>query len=102
MSAADINAQFHGGTFTYARQLEGEHAPKQVVATARAGDLFATINDIPAGSASACAIALPELNDNETERKLTANLDKLQMICALIPPQADVVTIEVPPLPRLD
>jgi len=85
-----------------ARQLEGEHAPKPVVAAARAGDLFATMTEVPEGVASACALGLPDLSDQELERKLLSHLDRLQMICVPIPARTEVVVIEVPPLPRLD
>jgi hypothetical protein len=102
MSALALNQQFRSGSSRMARQLEGEHAPKQVVAAARPGDLFATMTEGPEGTASACALGLPDLSDEELERKLLSHLDRLQMICVPIPERAEVVAIEVPPLPRLD
>ena len=102
MSALAINQQFRGGSVRFARQLEGEHAPKEVVAAARPGDLFATVSDVPAGVASACALGLPELSDDEIGRKLMAHLDKIQVVCTPIPENTNVLTIEVPPFPRLD
>jgi predicted Ser/Thr protein kinase len=102
MSALALNQQFRSGSVRMARQLEGEHAPKPVVAVARPGDLFATMTEVPEGVASACALGLPDLSDQELERKLLSHLDRLQMICVPIPARTDVVAIEVPPLPRLD
>jgi hypothetical protein len=102
MSALALNQQFRSGSVRMARQLEGEHAPKPVVAAARAGDLFATMTEVPEGTASACALGLPDLSDQELERKLLSHLDRLQMSCVPIPARSDLVVIEVPPLPRLD
>jgi hypothetical protein len=98
----EINKHYSGGSARMARQLEGERAPPPVVAQARPGDLFVTMSEVPDGVASACAIGLPDLSDEEIERKLLKHMDKLQVICIPIPPRADVVTIEVPPFPRLD
>jgi hypothetical protein len=98
----EMNRDFHGGTVRWARQLEGEHAPKEIVAAAQPGDLFATMTEVPDGTASACALGLPELSDEELEHKLWAHLDRIQVICAPIPDGASVMTIEVPPFPRLD
>jgi hypothetical protein len=102
MSFLAIRRQFRGGTIRYARQLEGERAPRQIVAAAQPGDLFATMTEVPDGVASACAYALPELSDDELMRKLNAHLDKLQVICTPIPEDAELVTVDVPPVPRLD
>src|SRR5215467_3991598 len=101
MSAMALNQQFANGSSRLARQVEGAHAPEPVVGAARSGDLFATMTEVPDGIASACALALPEM-DEEFLRKLLAHLDKVPTICIPIPPQAQVVTIEVPPLPRID
>ncbi len=98
----EMNRDFRGGSVRWARQLEGEHAPKEIVAAAKPGDLFATMTEVPEGTASACALGLPELSDEELEHKLWAHLDRIQVICAPIPDSASVMTIEVPPFPRLD
>jgi hypothetical protein len=98
----EYNRKFQAGSVHWARQLEGEHAPKQVVAVARPGDLFATITSAPEGLASACAMALPELSDADMRRKFNAQLDKIPMTCTVIPEGAELVMIEVSPLPRLD
>jgi hypothetical protein len=98
----EMNRDFRGGSVRWARQLEGEHAPKEIVAAAQPGDLFATMTEVPEGAASACALGLPELSDEELEHKLWAHLDRIQVICAPIPDGASVMTIEVPPFPRLD
>ena len=102
MSFLAMRRQFRAGSLRPARELEGEHAPNQVVAAARPGDLFATMAEVPDGVASACAYGLPDTSDDELMRKLNAHLDKLQVICTQIPDDAELVTIEVPPFPRLD
>jgi predicted Ser/Thr protein kinase len=102
MNALEVNRQFRGGSFRRARQLEGERAPKPIVMAAQPGDLFATMTDVPDGLASACALGLPELNDEELNSKIKVHLDKIQVICVVIPESAELVTIAVPPFPRLD
>jgi hypothetical protein len=101
-NALEMNRQFRGGSIRLARQLEGEHAPKEIVAATQPGDLFATMTEVPEGVASACALGLPELSDEELEHKLLAHLDRIQVICAPIPDGASFVMIQVPPFPRLD
>jgi predicted Ser/Thr protein kinase len=102
MSFLAMKRQYRGGSIRLARQLEGEHAPRAVVAAARPGDLFATMTEVPDGIASACAFGLFDLSDEELTRKLYTHLDKLQVICTEIPEDAELVMIEVPPFPRLD
>ncbi|MBA3396067.1 MAG: carboxypeptidase regulatory-like domain-containing protein, partial [Deltaproteobacteria bacterium] len=103
MSARELRKGMTGINERAARQLEGEHAPAAVVAQARAGDLFATMSDVPEGAASACAIALPaDLADPTLNKKVETNLDKLILQCVPIPEKAEVVVVEVPPFPRLD
>jgi len=86
-----------------ALQIEGEHAPPPIVARARAGDMFATMNGVPEGAATACAIGLPaDLSDRDLDAKLNANLAKIEVRCEPIPLDADAVVVEVPPPPRLD
>src|SRR6185436_18675110 len=65
-----------------ALQIEGEHAPPPIVARARAGDMFATMNGVPEGAATACAIGLPaDLSDRDLDAKLNANLAKIEVRC---------------------
>jgi hypothetical protein len=100
-NALVMNQQFQGGSIRLARQTD-EHAPKPVVGAARSGDLYATMTEVPDGIASACALGLPGLSDAELARKVINQLDKVPVICVPIPAGADLVTIEVPPLPRFD
>ncbi|HEU4728965.1 MAG TPA: carboxypeptidase-like regulatory domain-containing protein, partial [Kofleriaceae bacterium] len=102
MNLLEMNRQFRGGTMRWARQLEGEHAPPQIVAAARPGDLFATMTQVPDGPASACGLSVPDLADEDFGRKMYAHLDKIPVTCTPIPEDADVVTLEVQPFPRLD
>ena len=99
----ELAKDLRSANFRLARQIEGEHAPRPVIERARAGDLFATVNEAPEGVTTACAIGLPpDLSDRELDRKVNANLSKIEVRCEPIPPDADVVVVEVPPWPRLD
>ncbi|HEY0195230.1 MAG TPA: serine/threonine-protein kinase [Kofleriaceae bacterium] len=102
MNAFEMNKQFRGGVTRWARQIEGENAPKEVVAAAQPGDLFATMTEVPDGPATACALGMPELSNDSIERKMSAQLAKLQFICQPIADDASVVLVHVPPVPRLD
>ncbi len=86
----------------FALQLEGEHAPAPVVGRARVGDMFATMNEVPEGAATACALSLPaDLSERDLDSKINANLARLEVRCEPIPAGADTVVVEVPPWPRL-
>jgi hypothetical protein len=99
----ELAKEFRSAKFRLARQIEGEHAPPQVVGRAHSGDMFATVAEAPEGVATACAIGLPsDLSDRELDRKVNANLSKIEVRCEPIAPDADVVVVEVPPWPRLD
>ena len=99
----ELAKELRSANVRLARQIEGEHAPRPVIARARAGDMFATVNEAPEGITTACAIGLPaDLSDRELDRKVNANLSKIEVHCEPIPPDADVVVVEVPPWPRLD
>ena len=102
MSVLDIAQQYRGGSVRMARQLEGEHAPKPVVAVAQPGDLFVTVPNVPDGLVSACAMGLPEMSDEDLTHKVMSRLDKIPVTCMPIPERAEVMIIEVPPFPRLD
>src|SRR5262245_51809622 len=67
MSFLGIKRHFGGGSISirFARQLEYEHTPSQLVGAAQPGDLFAKMTEVPDGVASACALALPEGSDEE-------------------------------------
>jgi hypothetical protein len=61
------------------------------------------MNEVPEGSATACAIGLPaDLSDRDLTSKLNANLAKIEVRCKPIPDGSEVVAVEVPPWPRLD
>jgi hypothetical protein len=65
--------------------------------------MFATMNEVPEGTVSACAIALPsDIADPQLGKKIDANLDKLRIECVPVPDGAEAVVVEVPPFPRLD
>ncbi|MBV8763011.1 MAG: protein kinase [Deltaproteobacteria bacterium] len=84
-----------------ARQLEGESAPKPVLAQMKAGDMYATVRDVPDGAASACALGLPDRSD-PTMKHIDEHLDRIEVKCVDIPKDAEVVVVEVPPFPRID
>ena len=103
MTARQLRQKVTGSNEQLARQIEGERAPAPVVKEARSGDLFATMNEVPEGVATACALALPaDLADPSLGKKIDGNLDKLRIECTPIPDKAEVVVVEVPPFPRLD
>jgi hypothetical protein len=74
-----------------------------VVGAARGGDLFATMRGVPEGTVTACAVGLPDdLGDPSLDRKIDANLKKIELRCVVAPPDGETVVVEVPPWPRLD
>jgi predicted Ser/Thr protein kinase len=102
-NARMLNEVLQTATFRLARQIEREHAPPPVITAAHAGDMFATMSEVPEGVASACAVGLPaDLSDSELQLKINAQYEKIQVRCVPIPAGADVVVVEVPPWPRLD
>jgi len=102
-NALELSKELSSANQRLALQIEGEHAPPAVVGRARAGDMFATMNEVPEGAATACAIGLPaDLSDRDFDAKLYANLVRIQVRCEPIPTGADVVVVEVPPPPRMD
>ncbi len=85
-----------------ARHLDDD-IPDPARGSARDGDLLASFAEAPSAAATACALALPqELADPNLLKKITDNLSKLELRCVPVPPEARVVTIEVPPFPRLE
>jgi len=99
----ELSRDLRTANLRLARQIEGEHAPPAVVGRARAGDMFATMNAVPEGAATACAIGLPaDLGDRDLDAKINANLARIEVRCEPIPPDADVAVVEVPPWPRLN
>ena len=97
-----LNEQLRSGNVRAARQLEGEQAPKNVLAKLQPGDMYATVRDVPDGEASACAIGLPDQLDEALARRLRDHMDKVEVRCVPVAPDQDVVVVEVPPFPRLD
>jgi hypothetical protein len=86
-----------------ARPIIGEAAPAEVRAVARTGDLFATLTNVPPGSATACGVALPpDLNTPGLQAQIDNNLEKIEVRCVPIKPDDKVVIVEIPPWPRLD
>ena len=102
-TALEMLKELGSANIQLARQMEGEHAPRSVVGLAHTGDMFATVNDVPEGVASACAIGLPaDLADRDLQKKVNSNLSKIEVRCVPIPAGADAVIVEVPPWPRFD
>jgi hypothetical protein len=102
-NARSLNQQFKSASMRLARQIEREHAPPPVITSAQPGDMFATMTEVPEGVASACAVGLPgDLSDSELQRKVNAQMEKIEVRCVPIPKGADVVVVEVPPWPRFD
>jgi len=67
------------------------------------GDLVVTGLGVPDGEASACAIGLPtDVADPSFVKALERQQKRIEIRCAPIKPDANVVVIEVPPWPRFD
>jgi hypothetical protein len=67
------------------------------------GDTIATFPNAPAGNATACAIGFSgDFADPAFREKLQRHVDELELRCVPVAPDAKAVTIEVPPMKRLD
>jgi hypothetical protein len=83
------------------RPVLGEPPPE--VGKLHAGDLLATFNNAPAGSATACAFGISgDMSDPEYRKKVAKHTDKLEVRCVPVAPDATTTTIEVPPMKRFD
>ena len=86
-----------------ARPIVGEAAPEAVREIARPDDLYTTMTEVPEGVATACGVGLPaDLTDPKLQGQIDHNLDKIELRCVRIEPDAKVVVVQVPPWPRLD
>jgi hypothetical protein len=100
---AEMSADFRSGNSIRAHRLEGSRVvPDAVKRVYRRDDLFATVVHAPEGAAVACAWGLPNDLPAELDQKLRANLARIRVTCAPIPPDANVIVVEVEPPPRLD
>ena len=91
-------------TLVAAQELDPTRATAAVMARSRMGDLHA-IADVPAApAASACALSMPrnDLIDAKTANRILSHYDQLRWRCVPIPEDAEVVVVEIPPLPRFD
>jgi predicted Ser/Thr protein kinase len=103
MSALAIDRTIQSGLSLLAQKPSAERAPAAVLQLVRDGDLYATVSGVPEGSASACAVSLPlQLADDDLWRKVQTHLDKIEVRCEPLAPDAVAVVVEVPPWPRLD
>jgi hypothetical protein len=85
----------------FARQIDGDDVPSVVAVAAGSADLFATMTRIPTGTASVCAAALPDDMDDPAPDAFAAQRDRVPVRCRIIADSVDLLTIEVPPYPRL-
>lgn len=93
--------QARGLAVELARPLTGETPPE--LGRLAAGDLVATFKSAPVGVASACALGLTgDLADPTFREELEKHLEDAEIRCVPVTPDAKVVTVEVPPLKRLD
>jgi hypothetical protein len=67
------------------------------------GDTVATFTNAPTGAATACALGLSgDFSDPAFREKLQRNINDLEIRCVPVAPDAKAVTVEVPPMKRLD
>ena len=84
-----------------ARPLSGETPPE--LGKLSSGDLVATFASAPIGIASACAFGFSgDFTDPAFREKLQKNVDKLEVKCVPVAADAKVVTVELPPMKRMD
>src|SRR5262249_38597901 len=92
------------GQIVAALALEGEPTklPADVTKRLDAMSAVATLDFVPDGPISACAVALPaRITDFQSDR-LYEILDKTKLECTPITPNDHAVVVDVKPLPRLD
>ena len=84
-----------------ARPAHGETPPE--AGKLASGDLLATFASAPLGTATACAIGLSgDFTDPAFLDKVRQHSDELEVRCVPVTPDAKAVTIEVPPMKRMD
>ena len=91
--------QAPGVAVEQARALTGETPPELAL---KAGDLVATFASAPTGAATACALGFTGELTEEFFQKLDHHLDKVEVRCTPVAPDAKAVTVEVPPMKRFD
>ena len=101
--ASELNADIVTASVKLANHLEGTSPPPAVKTQAKAGDLWATMPDIPDGPTSVCAVGLPaDLSDPGLGAKLMTRMDQFEVHCVPVPETTDPIVIETAPAPRLD
>ena len=101
-NALALSQSLRNANIEWARQIEGEQVPKPVLATAKRGDMYATVREVPEGQASACAVGLPDKIDEAMAKAFQQHMDKIEVRCTPVSATDEVVVVEVPPFPRLD
>jgi predicted Ser/Thr protein kinase len=98
-----LNAHALSGRVKLASHFEGTSPSPAISSRAKAGDLWATIADIPDGPTSVCAVGLPlDLSDPALEKKLKRSADLFELHCVPVPATNEPIVIETTPAPRLD
>jgi hypothetical protein len=84
-----------------ARPMTGETPPE--LGKLLPGDLVATFANAPAGSASVCALGLSgDFGDPGFREKVQSHIEELDVRCVPVAGDAKAITIEVPPMKRID
>jgi serine/threonine protein kinase len=99
MNLLEFTRKFYVASVKTAYEVDAGSLANPVRAALRPGDLLATMTEVPSGTASACAYALPR---NLSPKQDDGSRHKVQVVCRPIPDAAALITIEVPPLPRLE
>jgi predicted Ser/Thr protein kinase len=103
IKASELNAQTVSASAKLASHLEGTSPPAGVKKLAKAGDLWATVPEIPDGPASVCAVGLPaDLSDPQLQATLMKALDRFEVHCLPVPDTTEPIVVETSPAPRLD
>jgi predicted Ser/Thr protein kinase len=103
-TAKDLNARTDSVAQLMPTRVDMNRVPAEVKALARRDDLYGQFDRVPDGAASLCATGLPEPDDidDELQKKIMAELERVEVRCVPLAADAKVIVIEVPPFPRFD
>jgi hypothetical protein len=105
-NAAELRAGLSSQTsisIANAKPVVGERVPKPLIGKVEPGQLVAELKSVTPGPHTACGLGLSgDVTKSEFWQRLEINLDRVPVVCVPLGAKQDTLTIEVPPLPRLD